>query len=217
MPNFLCLYSSVRSGGENRAKPPTILLVVVNLVIFVGLALYGVDSAVSLFVTMMVIPVFCVWSGVVQVLVRRVMERRHFLRPWYRVAAYLFPLWGWVVLGAITPTPPPLPNQISPTVSPSGLYEARMSTDKVHWIIEFKSLKDGQQWVCKTPLYSHFNAYWAWGADDHFWTYNGDSALVDYWEKEEAGWKRVYWGYPKMKNPPKEPVPPEVLWPRSAR
>lgn len=194
--------------------PSTAFLVVLNGVLFFAMLSIGASFPFGvLFAAFTMLP-FMLGSGLVQILVWLVFEWHRVLAPVPRTVLYLSPLWVVIILGMALPKPPPLPNQVSPSTSPSGLYEVSVRAQG-GWEFHIRSTNDQKKWTVETAIMSHFSVYWVWDAQDRLWIYNSDSARVSFLRRTVDGWQTVTWGYSRTRDAEftENLQPPEALYP----
>ena len=179
--------------SEAKPKPSTAFLITLNGLIFFGLLV--IDA--TIFGLILAIPstmIFMLISGILQLIIRHTIERRRFLLPLPRFAAYLSPLCLPILLSLISPSPFQEANQKSPTRSPDGTYEARISAPTAGWKIKISEVGGKKDWIKQTEFVSHLNIYWAWDADNRFWIRNSDDGSIYFIEKRKNNWNTARWG-----------------------
>jgi hypothetical protein len=203
---------------KGRAVPSTAFLVILNSVLFFALNAIGAN-VLGIILAVMTTLMFAVVSGLIHLMIRLGVEKGRFLAPIPRTLVYLGPLWGLLLLSLVLPKSPDLPNQVTPSTSPSGNYRVSVRAPIGGWEFAVQSLKDQQKWTVETPIMSHFNVYWMWDAEDRLWIYNSDDGGISFLERTADDWVESKWGYSRTKDPdfPRDIRPPESLYPEYAR
>jgi hypothetical protein len=208
-------------------KPPTWILIVLNVVFWVVyLAIVAFPTHVLEALVLLIGGAITVGiSAVGQMFVWLAIRRR---RPHWalRTALFFVPTAILVILPFVIPRPPQKPNQTQSSTSPSGKYvltlpiEANPAYRNIEvWKVKI-SKPDG------TVLYKDdasefgggFNVYWAWDDADRVWLYNSDDSWVYFWEFDGTKWTKTRWGYgPDKREIDRNIEQPEILYPYGDR
>lgn len=139
-------------------------------------------------------------------------DTRKRLPEYARVILYLLPTIAMFLLPILGVRPPQEVNQQSPSLSPSGRYEARVGTEKEGWVFIFKEKETGTKSEMLTDFVPHFKVYWHWDQEDRLWAYNSDNQMISYFVEVGGKWERR-----PFRNKDSEPKPPEELLPDYAK
>lgn len=204
----------VDSAGAERAKPrpSTAFLIVLNGLIFMGLAVEGA-SPMGVLLAIPMTGLFMAFSLLPQLIVLYIAEDKRSLRPLPRTVAFLSPALLLALAAALIPQQD---NKQNPAASPDSAYIAHVSLSPEWWLVRITDGKGVQEWIEMTPFVSHFSIYWKWDAQGRFWLYNSDDGRIYYVERLEDGWTRRSWGslYGVDEGVPPGVKPPEGLWPQ---
>lgn len=208
---------SGRADGR-KGRPSVAFLVIVNALLFFAMGAIGNHVLGILFLVPATL-FFMAFSAVPQLLVRRFLEKRAYLKPVPRTLAYLSPLWLLFLLGALLPALPQAPNKQNPARSPDGQFEARFTSPAPGWDVVIRERRSGKKWKEETPFLPHLQIYWRWDAENRLWIYNSDDGRVHYLQAAEGAWSMHEWGWggaPSSESA-SELRPPNELYPSYAR
>lgn len=192
-------------------------MVILNDLIFFALGAIG-NHVLGIIFLVPVTLFYLVFSSIPQLLVRRFIEKRHFLKPLPRTLAYLSPLALLFLLGLVLPASARAPNKQNPALSPDGQFEAHFSSPASGWDVVVVDRKSGRKHKEEAPFMPHLQIYWHWDADNRLWIYNSDDGSVHLLNRDRDKWLMSRWGYghrtdsdpgvPPGLTPPAELYPP---------
>jgi len=208
--------NAAASGTRKPPRPSGVFLVMLNGLVFFGLGAVG-SHLLGLLVLVPLTLGYLAFSALPQLAVRFGVERRRYLRPLPRIAAYLSPLPLLVVIGMVLPKATRPPNQQNPARSSDGAYEARFSSPSPGWDIAIRDLRSKTKWKIETEFLPHLRIYWLWDDANRLWIYNSDDGGVHVLALENGRWDMRRWGHghspDRQSAVPDGLAPPASLYP----
>lgn len=203
--------SKPSSESQQRQKPSTCFLIILNALIILGLCTVG-GTLVGIFVGVIIFAFLMIPSSIIQGITYAIIRKKK-LNPFLRSFLYLIPCILLLILAVFGPKPPQKPNQKTPSTSPSGAYVLTVPIKHGCWTVTISDPQGNVLYKDESDFMGHFNVYWCWDAEDKVWLYNSDDGRVYFWENINGKWRKDKWGHSHTKESDRDIHPPEQVYP----